>query len=132
MPEPFLTGKRLVRFEALQHALVPRSRGLSDAGRAESRRLVNDLIGNRAPADQRRLALFLWIIDLVSFLVGLRPFRRLPAARQRRVLAWFFDNPIPLLRKGFWGLNTMAKLGVYGQPAVHDEIGYELRENPAT
>ncbi len=128
--EPFLQGKRLVRFEALQNALVPRSAGFSEAQRTESRRLVNQLVGNMPAANQRKLGLFLAIIDLLSMFFGLRAFRRLSPVKQKAVLVWLFDSPVGLLRKGFWGLNTVARMGVYGQPGLYDEIGYKVRETP--
>lgn len=131
MERSFFVGKRLTRFEALQARLVPRSTRFSEAERERARALVEQLVGNQPPANRRRLALFLWLIDLFAFLVGLRPFRGLPREKQDRLLHWLFDNPVPLLRKGFWALNTMARLGVYGQPELYDEVGYHLRENPA-
>ncbi len=127
--EPFLTGKRVVRFEALQSRLVPRSASFTPAEREASRTLVNDLVGRMPAANRRKLGLFLVIIDVLSFFFGLRPFRELPETRQERVLGILFDAPVGLLRKGFWGLNTLARLGVYGQTSLYSEIGYRIREN---
>ena len=125
----FLTGKRLLRFEALQRDLVPRAAAFDDAARAASRRLVDDLVGAMPAVNQRKLGLFLAIIDLLAFFFGLRPYRALPEARRLRLLAWLFDAPVGLLRKGFWGLNSLARLGVYGNPAIWPEIGYAPREH---
>ncbi len=125
----FLTGTRLLRFEALQRDLVPRAATFDDAAREASRRLVEDLVGAMPAANQRKLGLFLVIIDVLAFLFGLRPYRALPEARRRRLLAWLFDAPVGLLRKGFWGLNSLARLGVYGNPAIWPEIGYAPREH---
>jgi hypothetical protein len=128
--EPFLSGLRQERFEALQARLVPRSEKFETTERAESRRLINELVGKMPEANQRKLGLFLVIIDLISLFFGLKPFRKLSRDKQERVLAWLFDAPVGLLRKGFWGLNTLAKLGVYGQTSLYPEIGYVVRENP--
>lgn len=125
----FLSGKRLVRFEALQADLVPRARRFDEPARAASRKLVDDLVGAMPPANQRKLGLFLAIIDVLALFFGLRPYRALPEARRQRLLAWLFDAPIGLLRKGFWGLNSLARLGVYGNPAIWPEIGYAPREH---
>lgn len=129
MSEPFLSGMRLVRFEALQRRLVPRAARFTESERDASRTLVNNLVAKQAEKNRRKLGLFLAIIDLLSVFFGLRAFRNLPPAKQDAVLHFLFDAPIGLLRKGFWGLNTLAKLGVYGQPALYGEINYRVREN---
>lgn len=129
-PEPFLAGMRQVRFEALQRRLAPRSAAFSDVQWQSSRTLINNLLSKQAMGNRKKLALFLVIIDVLAFFTGLRPFRNLPAAKQDRLLRRLFDSPVGLLRKGFWGLNTLAKLGVYGEPSLYEEIGYRLRENP--
>lgn len=125
----FLSGKRLTRFEVLQADLVPRSRHLDEAARNASRRLVDDLVGAMPASNRRKLGLFLVIIDVLALLTGLRPYRALPEARRLRLLAWLFDAPVGLLRKGFWGLNSLARMGVYGNPAIWPEIGYAPREH---
>ena len=128
-PEPFLIGMRQVRFEALQRRLAPRSAGFSSDQWQTSRTLINNLLSKQATGNRKKLALFLVIIDVISFFTGLRPFRNLPENRQDWLLRKLFDSPVGLLRKGFWGLNTLAKLGVYGDPSLYEEIGYRLREN---
>ena len=127
---PFLTPPRLARFEALQRALVPRSARFSQQERDASSELVNQFLARQPEKTRRKLALFLVVIDVLSVLRGLRSFRGLPASGQERLLAWLFDSPVGLLRKGFWGLNTLARLGVYGQTAIYPEIAYRVRENP--
>ena len=130
MEGDFLTPPRLLRFEALQRALVPRAAAFSEAQRAESRALVNQFLARQPDKTRRKLALFLVVIDVLSFVRGLRPFRGLSPDGQRALLGWLFDSPVGLLRKGFWGLNTLARLGVYGQASLYSQIGYRVRENP--
>ncbi|MFQ5739949.1 MAG: hypothetical protein ACE5JX_13150 [Acidobacteriota bacterium] len=129
MSELFLSGRRRRRFEVLRGVLVPRSRAFTDAQRSRGRELVNEFVGRTPAATQRKLARFLILIDVLSILRGLRPFRLLPEAKQRALLNWLFDCPVGLLRKGFWGLNTIAKLSVYGQSSIYDDLGYRLRRN---
>ncbi len=126
--QPFLHGKRILRFEALQHCLVPMSRGFSIAQKEESRGLVNELLETQPRKNRIRLALFLHLIDTVAVAAGLRLFRFLSVPEQKKVLNFFFNCPVPLLRKGFWGLNTLAKLGVYGQASVYPRIRYYVKE----
>jgi hypothetical protein len=54
-------------------------------------------------------------------------FRNLNEQAQEKVMNFFFDSPIGLFRKGFWGLNTLCKLGVYSQQSIYADIGYRLR-----
>ncbi len=126
----FLCGKTQLRFDALQAALVPRSAEFTSSERARSNELINQLLAQQDARSQRQLKLFLVLIDLYASFRFFKSFRRLGPARQNKVLSAFFDSPIPLIRKGFWGLNTLARLGVYSQPALHTEIGYLLRPNP--
>ena len=126
----FLSATRQLRFEALQHALVPRSKRFSASEKQASLNLVNTLLAQQSDASRKKLALFLLLIDLVSCLRFARVFRQLPANKQKCVLTSFFQSPLGLFRKGFWGLNTLARLGVYGQTSLHSEIGYSLRKNP--
>ena len=126
----FLAGKRRQRFEAVQQCLVPRSKQFTPARKQRARELVNELLATKSPAVHLKLAALLVAIDLRSFYVGFKTFRNLREEQQRQVMNWFFDSSIALLRKGFWGVNTLAKLGVYGQPSIYAEIGYRLRETP--
>ena len=126
----FLAGARLARFEALQRRLVPRAARFTEDERGASRQIVEAFLGRQPAKTRRKLALFLFVIDLVAMARGLGPFRALGEARQERLLGGLFDSRVGLLRKGFWGLNTLARLGVYGQTTLHAEIGYRVRENP--
>ena len=127
---PFLCEKRLVQFIALQNALVPRSKRFTDQERQCSEDLVNSLLSQQSKASQKKLSVFFNVIDLFSFIFHGQPFRLLQADKQKHILNSFFNSPISLLRKGFWGLNTLARLGVYGQKELHDEIGYNIRPYP--
>ena len=127
---PFLIGVRLARFEALQCRLVPRAARFSDEERRRSCDLVETFLARQPDATRRKLAVFLIVIDVLSLFRGLAPFRALKPLRQQALLRWLFDAPVGLLRKGFWGLNTLARLGVYGQTQLYEEIAYRVRDNP--
>ena len=126
----FLVAARLVRFEALQARLVPRSARFSEEERRVSRDLVETFLARQPDATRRKLALFLVVIDVLALVLHARPFRALGDAHKDRLLGWLYDAPVGLLRKGFWGLNTLARMGVYGQTGLYDEIGYRVRANP--
>lgn len=121
---PFLTGKRRERFEALQRCLVPRSAKFSTAQWEKSRTMVNEILADKPRAIHRKIGFFLWVIDVVSVMLAGKTVAHLPSENHKKVMDWFYDSPISLFRKGFWGVNTLAKLGVYGQAELYDEIGY--------
>jgi len=128
----FLYGNMRFRFEALQHTLVPRSQRFSEIEKKRSLDLINTLLSQQTTSSRIKLALFITLIDILSVCCHARLFRKLPANKQTRVLQFFFNSTFALFRKGFWGLNTLARLGVYGQKELHEEIGYHLRVDPDT
>lgn len=128
--KPFLTGSTAVRFVAIQHCLVPRSKTFNSAEAQASKDIINQLLANQDAKATRKLFIFLVLIDLISLCRYAKRFCRLSSKQQTSISQALFDSPISLLRKGFWGLNTLSRLGVYGQPGLHEEIGYRLRSNP--
>lgn len=125
-----LSGRQAERFLALQQQLVPRSQHFNVEQTKRGLELVNTLLLQQSPQSQRKLGLFLRLIDLFSLCLARHSFRHASTTGQQRVLRFLFDSPVGLLRKGFWGLNTLARYGVYGQPDLYQEIGYVLRSNP--
>lgn len=118
------------RFATLERRLVPLAQELNLEQRQAAQRLVAHFLAEKPKGLKRRLALFLALIDLVSLFMGGRVFARLPATRQDRVLNFFYHSRFSLLRKGFWGLNTLAKLSVYGQESIYPRLHYQLRATP--
>src|SRR3989344_6551310 len=101
----FLDNGLEKRFLVIQNCLVPRSLKFTPDQKRKSVDLVNRLVEDKSPKDLFRLKLFLRVIDVVSFFYGFSAFSGLNSKKQIRVMNLFFDSPIPLLRKGFWGLN---------------------------
>ena len=111
-------------FLAFAERAAPALRALDDDQRARALALVEDLLADRPAATRRELALFLWLVRWAPVLRFLRPFDRLPPARQDAVIAWLEDAPLAKLRSGLWGLKTLAFLGYYGRPEAGETIGY--------
>ena len=129
--EPFLLGPWAgARFRAIQKCALPSCRSFTADQWDESFRIVNHLLGGKAPGVRRQLRAFLVVIEGLSFVTGGTGFPDLDPERQTRVLALLFDAPVPLLRKGFWGLNTLVKLSVFGQPSVYSAIHYQRKGLP--
>lgn len=126
----FFIGKTGDRFVALRRCLVPRSQKFDSEQERLSLEIVDNILSKQPAGIQRQFALFLFVIDVVSFGLGFRSFAKLSAKKQNLVMNLFFDSPVGLLRKGFWGLNTLAKMSVYGQSSLYGEIKYQLKETP--
>jgi len=124
-----LDGVHVTRFESLQRSLVPRSQHFSAEERYSSLLLVNTLLEDQPAKSVKKLIIFMLLIDVTALIRFRGRFRDLSDSQKNRILHSFFNSPIALFRKGFWGLNTLARLGVYGQTGLHEEIGYRLRKN---
>ena len=114
-------------FLAVQRCAVPRSRTFTEDQVRASLAIVDTLLEDQPAALKRQLLAFVVLIEALAFLAGAGRFRELGRARQDQVLDWLFAAPVPLLRKGFWGLNTLVKASVFCQPSVHPSIRYHLK-----
>lgn len=116
-------------FFALQRCLVPLSGRFDGAQHQTSLAIVERFINNKPKAIRFKFLIFLIYIDMLSLLLHARLFCNLPPTQQNNILLGLFHSRMPLLRKGFWGLCTLAKMSVYGQPSVYPWIGYHLKNN---
>lgn len=126
----FLKGSRLVRFEALQEEIVPLSKLMTVQERESSRDLVNLVLADKPLSVHYKILVFLYLIDFLSLVYGGHCFKKLKSDARQKLLRFFFHSPVGLLRKGFWGLSTLAKMGVYGQESVYPKLNYQLKETP--
>jgi len=124
----FLFGKMILRFESIQQCLVPSSKTFNQNEREFSVELINSVLEQQSDNAKSKLALFITLIEITGFIFYRKAFINLTDDEKNTVLTKFFDSPIGLFRKGFWGLNTLARLGVYGQKQRHINIGYQLRD----
>ena len=109
---------------ALAARIVPETNALPDEERAAFAALVDEALAERPPSLRRQLGLFLAVVRWLPVLRYSARFDRLAPARQDAFLRWLADNPIELVRKGFWGVKALVFLGYYGRPAVYATIGY--------
>lgn len=124
----FLSGKSREKFEAMQHFLIPRSKKFTLAQKDESVRIINEFLADKPESIAFKLKLFFVFIDVVSILLCLNVFSGLSEQQKEKIMHLFFDSKVALFRKGFWGLNTLAKMGVYSQTSVYKDLGYQLKE----
>jgi hypothetical protein len=111
-------------FRAVVRAAVPAAEAFDASGWERAETLVDEALARRPPAVRRQVVLFL---RLLSFLGRLRWGRRLDAlapARVRALMAALEWAPLLVLRRGVWGVRTLAFMGCYGQREVRAEVGY--------
>ena len=89
--------------------------------------LSERILARQPEAIVRKLRLFLWLIDLIARLRGLRPFRALSPQQQERLLRNLSRSPVAILRKGMSGVVILCKAGIYSQAEVHQQLGYRQR-----
>lgn len=111
-------------FRAVITTVVPDATRLDSAAWTEVDAIVSGQLGQRPPALRRQLGALLGLVQWLPVLRYGRPFTALDAARRTRVLADLEQAPLLLLRRGIWGLRTLALLGYYARPAAAAEIGY--------
>ena len=119
-----LGASRTGLFLAIARRVVPEVAGLDDSGRAAFLEPVEKMLSSKGPAMRRQLRLFLSVLRWSPVLRYGRRFDGLSPERQDAVLHWYFRCPVPVLRKGFWGLKTLVFLGYYGRPETGESIGY--------
>jgi hypothetical protein len=120
-----LTASERALLLAIAPRIVPASAQLRPDARDAMLTLIEGTLASRTPAMRRQFSLFLRVLRWLPFLRHLRPLDRLDAARQDTALRWFQDNPLQIVRGGFWGVRTLVLLGYYGQPAHGRAIGYD-------
>ena len=111
-------------FRPVVATVVPATAELDDVAWAELEALVVESLQRRPAAVQRKLRLFLKLIQWLPLLRHGTPFTSLDPERRARFLARLQEHPLDVIRVGFWGLRTLALLGYYGRAAGAREVGY--------
>lgn len=118
-----LEGRERV-FRAVTRAVVPESAALAEAGWAAGLAVVEGVLAGRPPAVKRQLRLFLVILERGAVLRFGRPLSSLATPDAERYLRFYERSRVPLLRKGFWGVRTLALMGYYARPEGAASVGY--------
>jgi hypothetical protein len=111
-------------FRAVVSTVVPEAVNLDEPSWVELERIVEETLSPRPRNLQRQLRLLLRGIQWLPVLGYGRTFTNLDPARRRRFLSTLEDHPVQLIRKGFFGLRTLALLGYYGRPEAARAVGY--------
>ena len=123
MNEPVLAPVRGC-FRAMAATFVPEAKDLDEPAWAEAEAIVEAFLAARPEKVRRQVVLLVRVLQLLPILRWGRPFTALGAERRLRFLAALQDAPLLLLRRGVWGLRSIAFMGYYGRAAADAAIGY--------
>ena len=112
------------RFRAIATAVVPEAATLSESEWSSAAAIIADAVAARPPAMRRQLGLFVRALDLVSFARRGRSFGALRQNERTALLEWLGASPLLMLRRGVWGVRTLAFMGYYARAEVSAAIGY--------
>lgn len=123
-PSAALLRRHRSVFRAVTRTVVPEADALSPAEWERVESIVADALAPRPAPLLRQLGMLLRAIDALSVLRHGRRFASLEASTRTRMLAAFERSGLLLLRRGFWGLRTLALMGYYARPEAGRAIGY--------
>lgn len=115
---------RRVLLRAAAICLVPPAAKLDPAAWDEFFEIVRDALLERSFSVRMQFQLFLTFLNIAAWLGYGWNFTRLDPPNQETLLRWLEDNPLLILRQGFWGLKTLVLMGYYGRPALWGRLAY--------
>lgn len=128
----YLTGLKLKVFLAVANRIIPPDGSSPVAGSLATAGIVDWAMERMEPALRRQLLLLFVAVEPLGILFGGLPFTKNSPAAQDRQLRWMENNPIRLLRLGFFGLKAYVCMGYYTREDVWKSIGYEGPIQPDT
>jgi hypothetical protein len=112
------------RFRAVAEAVLPPTRGYGQAEWAAAEEVVASALADRPSRVRRQLSLFLRLLDAVSLVRTGRTVGGLPPDRRARLLLRLERSRILAVRRGVWGVRTLALMGHYVRDPAREAVGY--------
>lgn len=117
-------GRANGRFRAVLNAVVPEAQGLTDAGWKETQVIIAHALTSRPAAVKRQIGLFMRLLDVASLARHGRTLSALTTDDATHLLQALSKSKLLLLRRGVWGVRTLALMGYYARPDAARAIGY--------
>jgi hypothetical protein len=111
-------------FRVLAQTFVPESRALDERGWSAVEAIVEQALSERPAKVRRQVGLLIRALETMPVLRWGRRFSHLDTATRLRFLETLQGSPVLLLRRGIWGLRTLAFMGYYARPEAGALIGY--------
>ena len=112
------------RFRAIMAAVVPEAVALSEDEWRAAAAVIARVIATRPAGVRRQLGLLLRALDVIAFVRHGRGLRALSAVKRTTLLESLSRSRVLALRRGVWGVRTLAFMGYYGRPEAARAVGY--------
>jgi hypothetical protein len=117
-------GRANARFRAVLNAVVPEAVTLGDDEWREAHAIIARALATRPSSVRRQIALFMFLLDAMSLVRNRRRFTALPATDAMELLEALSKSKLLLLRRGVWGVRTLAFMGYYARADAARAIAY--------
>jgi hypothetical protein len=111
-------------FRALGNVVLPRPDALSEEGWERAEAVIESALAQRPAGVKRQIRLFLRVVNLLPVATTGRTLVGLPPDGRAKFLERLERSRFMLLRRGLWGVRTLAFMGYYTQEPVRQAIGY--------
>jgi len=111
----------------LQCAICPIARRFNRDQTEKGLESLHSFLADKPAQVRFQFSVFLLWIRIKAVLNYGRRFQNLGPVKQAILLKGLRDSRVPLFRKGLWGVSTLMKMSVYGQPDVYPLIGFHLK-----
>jgi hypothetical protein len=105
-------------------AVVPAAERLDEAAWTEVAGIIEAALAQRPPEVRRQIDIFLGLMSALTLVRYRRPLRDLPADKARSFFRRLERSRLTLIRRGFWGVRTLALMGYYGRAQARAAVGY--------
>ena len=112
------------RFRAIMTAVVPEAAALSDDEWRAAAAIIGRAIAMRPRGVRRQLGVFVRALDVVALVRHGRGLRALSAAERTALLESLSRSRVLAIRRGVWGVRTLAFMGYYARPEAARAVGY--------
>lgn len=112
------------RFRVIMGTMVPEAAVLGDDEWRNAAAIIAHALAARPASVRRQLAAFLRALDVVAFVRYGRSLRTASTEQRRALLESLSHSRLLALRRGVWGVRTLAFMGYYARPEAAREIGY--------
>ena len=117
-------GRGNERFRAVAATMVPEAASLGEPEWREAEAIVARVLAARPAGVRRQIGLFLRVLDFASLLGYRRRLAALSPDERTQFLESLSKSRLLLVRRGIWGLRTLAFMGYYARGKAAQEIGY--------
>ena len=121
---PALLAAHRMTFRAFAEAVAPETAHLDENGWAEVEATIERMLQTRPPKMRRQIIFLLRILDRLPLIRYGRRLSSLDAARRHSFLEFLERSPVPLVRRGVWGLRTLVFMGFYTRTETMQAVGY--------